>query len=42
MARLLLTDAAGPLYNRRHPTALPEILRTVAAQLDPSASLLAG
>ncbi len=41
-ARLLLTDASGPLYNRRHPTALPDVLRAVSAQLDPSRSLLAG
>ena len=39
-ASMLLTDAAGPLYNRRHPVALGDALRTAARQLDPAAPLL--
>ncbi len=38
-AELLLTDAAGPLYNRRNQVALPALLRLATAQLDPAASL---
>jgi hypothetical protein len=39
-AALLLTDATGPLYNRRNDTALVAVLRAATVQLDPSASLL--
>lgn len=39
-ASVLLTDATGPLYNRRNPTALVTLLRTATVQLDPSAPLL--
>lgn len=39
-AGVLLTDATGPLYNRRNNTALVAVLRTATVQLDPSASLL--
>lgn len=37
---VLLTDATGPLYNRRSHTALVTLLRTATAQLDPSAPFL--
>jgi hypothetical protein len=38
-ARVLLTDATGPLYNRRDRTALPARLRQIIAQLDPAVPL---
>ena len=38
-AEVLLTDAAGPLYNRHNHAALPVLLRSAIAQLDPAASL---
>ena len=38
-AEVLLTDAAGPLYNRHNQAALPALLRSAIAQLDPAASL---
>jgi len=37
---VLLTDATGPLYNRRNHTALVALLRAATVQLDPAASLL--
>jgi hypothetical protein len=36
---VLLTDAAGPLYNRHNQAVLPALLRSAIAQLDPAASL---
>ena len=39
-ASTLLTDAAGPLYNRRSPVALGDALHTAARQLDPAAPLM--
>jgi len=39
VAEVLLTDAAGPLYNRHNQAALPALLRSAIAQLDPAASL---
>ena len=38
-ARVLLTDATGPVYNRRYGGALDERLRRVSAVLDPAAPL---
>jgi hypothetical protein len=38
-ARALLTDATGPVYNRRDPTALDTRLREISAMLDPAAPL---
>ncbi len=38
-ARVLLTDATGPLYNRRNGTALTAQLREITAQLDPGLPL---
>ena len=38
-ARALLTDATGPVYNRRDPTALETRLREISALLDPAAPL---
>jgi len=38
-ARVLLTDATGPVYNRRDDGALDERLRRVSAVLDPAAPL---
>jgi hypothetical protein len=38
-ARALLTDATGPVYNRRDPTALDTRLREISALLDPAAPL---
>jgi hypothetical protein len=38
-ARVLLTDAAGPVYNRRNGTALDVQLRRISAQLDPAVPL---
>jgi hypothetical protein len=40
MARLLLSDGAGPLYNRHCAADLHEILREVTAQLGPTPSLI--
>lgn len=40
-ASVLLTDGAGPVYNRRARPALREALRRTAAQLDPSMPLFA-
>ena len=39
-ASTLLTDAAGPLYNRRSPISLGAAMRTATGQLDPAAPLL--
>jgi hypothetical protein len=39
MASRLLSDGAGPLYNRRSPIDLVAAVRDVTAQLDPWASL---
>ena len=39
-ASTLLTDAAGPLYNRRSPVSLGAAMRTATGQLDPAAPLL--
>ncbi|HWG15841.1 MAG TPA: hypothetical protein VG268_21455 [Streptosporangiaceae bacterium] len=38
-ARVLLTDATGPVYNRRNDTALDVQLRQISAQLDPAVPL---
>ncbi len=38
-AHVLLTDATGPLYNRRNGTALNVQLREISAQLDPGLPL---
>ena len=38
-ARVLLTDATGPLYNRRDRTGLPVQLGRIIAQLDPAVPL---
>ena len=38
MASRLLSDGAGPLYNRRSPTHLAAAVRDVTAQLDPLTS----
>jgi hypothetical protein len=38
-AHVLLTDATGPLYNRRNGTALIGQLREISAQLDPGLPL---
>jgi hypothetical protein len=38
-ARMLLTDATGPVYNRRNGTALDVQLRQISAQLDPAMPL---
>jgi hypothetical protein len=38
-AHVLLTDATGPLYNRRNATALTGQLRDISAQLDPGLPL---
>ncbi|HEY2520703.1 MAG TPA: hypothetical protein VGJ19_11360 [Streptosporangiaceae bacterium] len=38
-ARVLLTDAAGPLYNRRDRTELATRLREINAALDPAVPL---
>ena len=38
-AHVLLTDATGPLYNRRNGTALTGQLREISAQLDPGLPL---
>jgi hypothetical protein len=38
-ARVLLTDASGPVYNRRNDTALDVQLRQISAQLDPAVPL---
>jgi hypothetical protein len=39
-ASALLTDATGPLYSRRSPAALDDLLRSALAQLDPARPLL--
>jgi hypothetical protein len=41
MARLLLGDGAGPLYNRRCPVDVVAAVGDVTAHLSPAASLLA-
>jgi hypothetical protein len=41
MAGLLLSDGAGPLYNRRCSTDLSEAVHQVTGELSPSASLVA-
>jgi hypothetical protein len=38
-AHILLTDATGPVYNRRNGTALTVQLRDISAQLDPGRPL---
>jgi len=38
-AQVLLTDAAGPVWNRRNPISLPDQLRQISAQLDPGLPL---
>jgi len=38
-AHVLLTDATGPLYNRRNGAALTSQLREISAQLDPGLPL---
>ncbi len=38
-AQVLLTDAAGPVYNRRNGASLPGQLRQISAQLDPGLPL---
>jgi hypothetical protein len=38
-ASVLLTDGAGPLYDKHHPTTLRDAARAVTAQLDPALSL---
>jgi hypothetical protein len=40
MARVLLTDATSPVYNRRSGVALTEAVAAAAAQLDPARPLL--
>ena len=40
MARILLTDATSPVYNRRARVALSDALAAAAAQLDPALPLL--
>jgi hypothetical protein len=40
-ARLLLSDGAGPLYNRSCPVDLVEAVDQLIGELDPSAGLLA-
>jgi hypothetical protein len=40
-ASVLLTDGAGPVYNRRAGVALRDALRLAIAQLDPWVSLFA-
>jgi hypothetical protein len=38
-AQVLLTDATGPVYNRRNPASLAGQLRQISAQLDPALPL---
>ena len=38
-ARVLLTDATGPVYNPRHPGSLTARLHRIAAELDPGQPL---
>ena len=38
-AHILLTDATGPLYNRRDRSSLGDRLRHISAQLDPGVPL---
>ena len=40
MARVLLTDASSPVYNRRSGVALTDAVAAAAAQLDPALPLL--
>ena len=40
MARVLLTDATSPVYNRRAGVALADAVAAAAAQLDPALPLL--
>jgi hypothetical protein len=40
MARVLLTDATSPVYNRRASVALGDAVAAAAAQLDPALPLL--
>jgi len=40
MARILLTDAGSPVYNRRSGVALTDAVAAAAAQLDPALPLL--
>lgn len=39
-ATVLLTDATGPMYQRRSPAALDDLLREAITQLDPARPLL--
>ncbi|HTT51334.1 MAG TPA: hypothetical protein VMH35_08045 [Streptosporangiaceae bacterium] len=39
-ARMLLTDATGPVYSRRSQAALDDVLRAALEQLDPARPLL--
>jgi hypothetical protein len=41
MARTLLTDGTGPLYNRSHPRDLGDAVREATRQLDPATALSA-
>jgi hypothetical protein len=40
MAEVLLTDALGPVYNRRSPVTLATALEAAIAQLDPALPLM--
>jgi hypothetical protein len=40
MARVLLTNANSPVYNRRSGVALTDAVAAAAAQLDPALPLL--
>jgi hypothetical protein len=42
MARVLLTDAAGPVYNRRSRVSLAAALEDAIANLDPALPLMPG
>jgi hypothetical protein len=40
MASVLLTDATGPVYNRRSPVTLAAAVAAAATQLDPALPLM--
>ena len=40
MATVLLTDAVGPVYNRRSPVTLAAAVQAAVAQLDPALPLM--
>lgn len=40
MARTLLVDGAGPVYNRAHPVDLGEAVRAATLRLDPTTELM--